>query len=117
VFRVRVAPLGVVPRPAVWGHEPADAMTTTAAPRIYDLHPLLAGPIYEWREHLPRIAGMGFDWLYVNAFWTPGASGSIYAISDPYELHPLVRAESREPAAQLFGWFARPRASTGWRSW
>jgi starch synthase (maltosyl-transferring) len=81
-------------------------MTTTAAPRIYDLHPLLAGPIYEWREHLPRIAGMGFDWVYVNAFWTPGASGSIYAISDPYELHPLVRAESREPADRLFAWFA-----------
>ena len=66
-----------------------------AASRVYDLYPLLAGPIYTWREHLPRIAGMGFDWVYVNAFWTPGASGSIYAIADPFELHPLVRGERR----------------------
>jgi starch synthase (maltosyl-transferring) len=58
-------------------------------------------------EHLPRIAGMGFDRVYVNAFWTPGASGSIYAIADPYELHPLVRgAESALPADRLFARFA-----------
>jgi starch synthase (maltosyl-transferring) len=76
------------------------------APRIYNLHPLLAGPIYQWREHLPRAAGMGFDWVYVNAFWAPGASGSIYAIADPYELHPRARSESHEPAAELFRWFA-----------
>jgi starch synthase (maltosyl-transferring) len=71
------------------------------APRLYNLHPLLAGPIQRWPQHLPRIAGMGFDWLYVNAFWAPGASGSIYAVRDPFELHPLVRGDSQEPAHAL----------------
>ena len=71
------------------------------APRLYNLHPLLAGPIERWPEHLPRIAAMGFDWVYVNAFWAPGASGSIYAVADPYELHPRVRGDARGPAHEL----------------
>ncbi len=83
------------------------------SPRIYDLHPLLAGTITRWREHLPRIAGMGFDWVYVNAFWTPGASGSIYAIRDPFELHPLVRGEAREPAHELTGRFIKAARESG----
>ena len=53
------------------------------APRIYNLHPLLAGPIAAGRNICARIAAMGFDWVYVNAFWEPGASGSIYAVRDP----------------------------------
>ena len=71
------------------------------APRIYDLHPLLAGPIARWPEHLPRIAGMQFDWVYVNAFWEPGDSGSIYAVRDPFQLHPLVRGDSAGSADEL----------------
>lgn len=71
------------------------------APRIYNLHPLLAGPIERWPEHLPRIAGMGFDWLYVNAFFAPGGSGSIYAVANPWEMHPLVRGNSHEAASVL----------------
>ena len=26
------------------------------APRIYNLFPLLAGPVTKWKDHLPRIA-------------------------------------------------------------
>jgi starch synthase (maltosyl-transferring) len=44
---------------------------------------------------------MGFDWVYVNAFFAPGSSGSIYAIADPYELHPLVRDGEEGDAAAL----------------
>src|SRR4051794_36432096 len=75
------------------------------SPRIYNLYPLLAGPIDRWREHLPRIAGMGFDWVYVNAFWEPGASGSIYAVRDPRELHPVVRGDVQGSADELTGAF------------
>ncbi|MFO1074055.1 MAG: maltotransferase domain-containing protein [Geminicoccaceae bacterium] len=77
------------------------AATSGPAPRLYNLHPLLAGPIRRWPEHLPRIAAMGFDWLHVNAFWRPGASGSIYAVADPSELHPLVRGDAAGSAEDL----------------
>lgn len=75
------------------------------APRLYNLHPLLAGPIDRWREHLPRVAAMGFDWVYVNAFWAPGASGSIYAVRDPFELHPLVRGDAQGSGDELVARF------------
>ena len=45
-------------------------------PRIYNLHPLLAGPIEEWAGFLPHIRSLGFDWVYVNSFAAPGASGA-----------------------------------------
>lgn len=41
-------------------------------PRIYNLFPLLCGSIRQWEDHLPRIAAMGFDWVYVNPFHYPG---------------------------------------------
>ena len=65
------------------------------APRIYNIHPLLAGPIDAWSDHLPRVRAMGFDWVYVNAFFAPGSSGSIYAVADPHELHASVRGRPR----------------------
>jgi len=62
-------------------------------PRIYNLFPLLFGPIPKWREHLPRIAAMNFDWIYLNPAHYPGFSGSLYAIKDYYTLNPLVASE------------------------
>ena len=50
-------------------------------PRIYNLFPLLAGPVPQWSEHLERIAAMAFDWVFVNPFHYPGFSGSLYALS------------------------------------
>jgi starch synthase (maltosyl-transferring) len=77
------------------------------APRLYNLHPLLAGPIEGWPEHVSRAAAMGFDWLYVNAFWAPGASGSIYAVADPFELHPKVRGAAQGSGAELTARFVQ----------
>ncbi len=88
---------------------PGDA--TPAAARIYNLHPLLAGPIAAWPDHLPRIRAMGFDWIYVNAFFKPGASDSIYAVADVYELHPSVRGSDDRPAAELIQEFAAQAAN------
>ncbi len=83
------------------------------APRIYNLHPLLAGQIAAWPRHLPRIAAMRFDWVYVNAFWEPGSSGSIYAVRDPFELHPQVRGDDAGSAAALTQAFMRTAGDHG----
>lgn len=63
--------------------------TNRAGPRIYNLFPLLCGPVANWMEALPRIAGMGFNWIYLNPFHYPGFSGSLYAVKDYYRLNPL----------------------------
>ena len=57
-------------------------------PLIYNLFPLLAGAMPQWQDHLGRIAGMGFNWVYVNPFHYPGFSGSLYAVKDYYSFHP-----------------------------
>lgn len=75
------------------------------APRIYNLFPLLAGSIDRWREHLPRIAAMGFDWVFINPFHDPGFSGSLYAVKDYYRLHPLFRGAGQASDAETLGRF------------
>ena len=59
--------------------------------RIYNLFPTLAGAISDWIMHLPRIAGMGFNAVYINPFHYPGFSGSLYAVKDYYRLNPRFR--------------------------
>lgn len=61
---------------------------TRQPPIIYNLFPLLAGSIPQWERHLDRIAGMGFNWIYLNPFHYPGFSGSLYAVKDYYAFHP-----------------------------
>ena len=70
-------------------------------PRIYNLFPLLAGPVPQWSDHLERIAAMAFDWVFVNPFHYPGFSGSLYAIKDYYRLHPLLAADGADPGSLL----------------
>jgi len=62
----------------------------TQGPRIYNLFPLLCGSIRQWEGHLPRIAAMGFDWVYLNPFHYPGFSGSLYAVKDYYRINDLL---------------------------
>ena len=78
-------------------------------PRIYNLFPLLAGPVPQWSDHLERIAAMAFDWVFVNPFHYPGFSGSLYAIKDYYRLHPLLAADGADPESLLKG-FTRAAA-------
>ncbi|HEV8261773.1 MAG TPA: maltotransferase domain-containing protein [Burkholderiales bacterium] len=66
------------------------AADEVAGPRIYNLFPPLAGSIRNWNSHLRRIAGMNFNWVFVNSFHLTGGSGSIYAIKDPYALSDLT---------------------------
>lgn len=56
--------------------------------RIYNLFPKLAGNMTSWLLHIPRIAAMGFNAVYVNPFHYPGFSGSLYSPSDYYRFNP-----------------------------
>lgn len=70
-------------------------------PRIYSLHSRLAGPIITWSGHFSRIAGLGFNAVYIDSFGKAGASGSLFAVDDPRELHEAVRGESDGQADTL----------------
>src|SRR5271166_4754967 len=69
--------------------------------RIYNLFPTLAGTVRDWMAHLPRIAGMGFNAVYINPFHYPGFSGSLYAVKDYYRLNPRFGGDGRDDDALL----------------
>ncbi|MEW6534613.1 MAG: alpha-amylase family glycosyl hydrolase [Candidatus Auribacterota bacterium] len=58
---------------------------------IYNIFPRLVNNAAEWEKHLPRIADMGFNWLFLNPFHYSGFSGSLYSIKDYYDYHLLVK--------------------------
>ncbi|WP_430910238.1 maltotransferase domain-containing protein [Methylobacterium sp. sgz302541] len=60
-------------------------------PRIYNLFPLLVGRVSAWTAELPRIAAMGFDWVYLNPFHQTGGSRSLYAVADTERLDERFR--------------------------
>src|SRR5271169_4110478 len=74
--------------------------------RIYNLFPTLAGTVRQWADHLPRIAAMGFNAVYVNPFHYPGFSGSLYAVKDYYRLNPRFRGDERADDDTLLRDFA-----------
>lgn len=65
--------------------------------KIYNLFPLLAGKLKDWRLHLDRAADMGFDWIFVNPVQLPGNSGSLYSIKDFFQINPAFL----DPASEL----------------
>jgi starch synthase (maltosyl-transferring) len=81
-------------------------------PRIYNLFPSLVGSVDRWTAELPRIAAMGFDWVYVNPFHYPGFSGSLYAVKDYYRLNPLFD-ECGQPAELQLGSFTAAARELG----
>ena len=83
--------------------------------RIYNLFPLLAGSIDRWIADLPRIASMGFDWVYVNPFHYPGFSGSLYSIKDLDRLHPVVQGDAPEAPDDLLRRFTKAAEKAGLR--
>ena len=85
------------------------------APRIYNLFPLLAGPLAGWKARLPRIQGMGFNWIYLNPLWLPGNSGSLYAIRDFDRLHPVVQGAGSSLAAAPLARFVEAARAGGRR--
>lgn len=68
---------------------------------LYNLFPLLAGPFNRWNSHFTRAAAMGFDWAYINPIQQTGMSGSLYSISDYFQINPaLVDSTSSIPPVE-----------------
>jgi len=70
-------------------------------PRIYNLFPLLAGPLPGWHGHLDRAAAMGFSWIFVNPFHQAGFSGSLYSVKDHYAIDRRLIQDGASPWEQL----------------
>lgn len=81
--------------------------------RIYNLFPTLAGTIADWVKHLDRVAGMGFNWIFLNPITAPGFSGSLYAVKDYYSVNPLLRGTSQESVDKLVRGFTSAAADRG----
>jgi len=58
--------------------------------RFYYLHPLLAGPIDTWTNHLDRIAAMSFDAVIIAPPFMPGRSGDLFLTADHNRLDPRL---------------------------
>lgn len=71
--------------------------------RLYNLFPRLVGSMTLWKEHLPHIAGLGFNAVWVNPFHYPGFSASLYSPKDYYKFNPVfIDDRSRlSPTEQL----------------
>ena len=70
---------------------------------IYNLFPLLAGQFKDWDQHIERASAMGFDWIFINPVQKTGHSGSLYSISDYFQLNPLLvdKSSRKKPDTQL----------------
>jgi starch synthase (maltosyl-transferring) len=84
-----------------------------SGPRIYNLFPPLIGTVRQWEKHLPRIAGMRFNWVFLNPLHQPGWSGSLYAVKDYYQLNPLFQGDSRERPEDLLTGFLKRAGEHG----
>src|ERR1700693_1437527 len=82
---------------------------------IYNLFPPLAGSVAGWTAHLPHIAAMAFNAVYVNPFHYPGFSGSLYAVKDYYRLNPRFRGQSRKSDDELLRGFTEQARRHGLR--
>ncbi len=82
---------------------------------IYNLFPLLAGPINRWHAHLERIAALGFTWIYLNPIHPAGLSGSLYAVKDYFGVDPRFRPEDGSDPLEALGGFVAAARERGLR--
>ena len=59
-------------------------------PRIYHLHPLVAGRWERWAEEFARVRALGFDHICSAPPFVPGESGDIFVTADHERLHPAL---------------------------
>src|SRR5262245_33386117 len=81
------------------------------APRIYYLHPLMAGPPPEWPRHAARCRDLGFDHLGCGPLFAPGRSGDIFLAADHETANPALHTQG--PADQVIEELARICAAHG----
>jgi starch synthase (maltosyl-transferring) len=84
----------------------------TAQMTLYNLFPLLAGPMSRWGEHFTRAAAMKFDWIFVNPIQELGSSRSLYSITDYFRVNPafLDADSTATPEDQVRQMTAQARA-------
>lgn len=76
--------------------------TSRKAPRIYYVHPLLAGALDNWDALFDHAAALGFDTILMAPPFEPGHGGSIFLPRDMNRLHPsLGHGEAAEGLARL----------------
>src|SRR6185437_13932274 len=59
-------------------------------PKIYHLHPLVAGEWSGWAAQFARIGDMGFSHVCTAPPFLPGETGDIFATADHERLHPAL---------------------------
>ena len=59
-------------------------------PKIYHLHPLVAGHWTNWSRHFARIRALGFDQICCAPLFVPGESGDIFVTADHERLHSAL---------------------------
>lgn len=94
---------------------PASLAPRAEGPRIYNLFPLLVGRVSAWTAELPRIAALGFDWIYLNPFHQTGGSRSLYAVADPDHLDARFRDDDGTSDDEQIRRFCAAAASHGLR--
>jgi starch synthase (maltosyl-transferring) len=85
------------------------------APKIYHLHPLVAGALSEWPSHFARCRAMGFDTVCIAPPFMPGASGDIFVTADHEVLHPALGWSGKADAG--IAHIARQAADHGLSIW
>ena len=80
---------------------------------LYNLFPLLAGPLSGWEAHFSRAAAMKFDWVFVNPIQELGASRSLYSIANYFRFNPALLDPKSEaaPEEQVRRMIAQARAT------
>jgi starch synthase (maltosyl-transferring) len=73
-------------------------MHRTMAPKIYHLHPLVAGPLESWPITFARVAALGFSHVCLAPPFAPGAGGDIFVHATFDRLHPDLNAEGNAAA-------------------
>ncbi len=74
-----------------------DQSRAAEGPRIYNLFPLLGGPMPRWGAHIERARRMDFNWIFINPIQQSGYSGSLYSIKDYYAIDTRMLDPAGEP--------------------
>ena len=80
----------------------AQVREAAVGPRIYFLHPLLAGPLETWGPHLERIVRLGFSHVLIAPPFAAAEDGNLYVTADPDMLDSRIA-----PAMQAHDGIAR----------
>ncbi len=68
---------------------------------IYNLYPKLYKNVKAWEKSLTKIAGMGFNCIYINPIHYPGFSGSLYAPKEYYKYNPMFFSKEGNEEVEL----------------